>query len=124
MTHTAKAIPAHVDATEQTAFLDDYVNTPLPGGSVSTILTCAFRAFILAGVVVLDDGTAPEDVTIDVHGGRVMLIRNGQVHPTWWTPEGGLPSFDEPLKGLIDLLVTILQSSPWTGYLDWPHTRN
>ena len=124
MNDPPKAIPAHVDKNEQKAFLHHYLNTPLPGGSVSTILTGAFRALILAGVVVLDDGTAPEDVTINVHGGRVSFIRNGEVHPTWWTPQGDLPSFDKPIEALADLLVAILTSPPWTGPLDAPHTRN
>ena len=61
-----KVVPAALDAFE-----NDYFNTPLPAGSVSTILTEAFKALLDAGVVVLEDGTPASDLTIRVHGGRV-----------------------------------------------------
>jgi hypothetical protein len=129
-TQGAKRIPAHKDGEKLEMFLHDYYNVALPHGSISTILTTAFRALLGAGVVVLDDGTPATDLQIDVHGGRVMLAQSdkqtGGESDTWWFPhpEGDLPSFDGAITELVELLIKILGEAPWTGEIDHPHTRN
>jgi hypothetical protein len=118
----------HVDEQQLDVFLNKYFDLDLPEGSVSTILTAAFTALIAAGVVVFDDGTPPQDVQIEVHGGRVRITKEdpntGQQTGMLWTPQGGMPSFDPALKGLVSLLHAILNSPPWTGKTNFPYTRN
>ena len=123
------SIHAHVDSKKLDAFLHDYVNTPLPRGSVSTILTEAFNALVGAGVVVVDQGPPGGDDQFYVHGGRVLLdytnpddqtAPNGKVV---WAGDG-VPSFDPVVQALADLMVAVLNSAPHEGPLDFPHTRN
>ena len=118
---------AHEDSERLDKFLHDYYNLPLPHGSISTILTTAFRALIDAGVVVFDDGTHPTSNVVTVHGGRVQLTKpdsDGTPVNYWWVPQGDLPSFDPVILALKDLLLSIVNSPPWDGPLDHPHTRN
>jgi hypothetical protein len=128
MPKNTQPIPAHIDPDRMNTFLNDYFNIPLPAGSISTILTAAFHALIGAKVIVLDDGTSPEDLQVDVHGGRVMLVKTdpqtGKSSTTWWTHDSGLPSFDSAIVALADLAVAVLGSPPYTGKLGWPHTIN
>jgi hypothetical protein len=118
----------HVDEQQLDVFLHNYFNLDLPAGSVSTILTSAFNALIAAGVVVLDDGTPATDVQIKVHGGRVQMTTQdpdtGKETGLLWTPQGGMPSFDPAITGLVQLLSAILNSRPWTGKTNFPYTRN
>jgi hypothetical protein len=117
-----KVVPAARDAFE-----NEYFNTPLPAGSVSTILTEAFKALLHAGVVVLDDGTPASDLTIHVHGGRVQLSRTdpatGNIKHYLYASHG-VPDFDPAITALADLLAAILNAPPWTGVEDFPYTRN
>jgi hypothetical protein len=118
----------HINKDQLDVFLHRYLNLPLPSGSVSTILTEAFNAMIGAGVVVLDDGTPPDQLGFLVHGGRVMLAKgdpqSDDVAKIYWTPEGDMPKLDDAITPIAELLVAILNSPPWTGAEDWPHSRN
>jgi hypothetical protein len=117
----------HIDNDALGAFEDDYYNTPLPAGSVSTILTEAFKALLHAGAVVLDDGTPAKDVTIHVHGGRVQLSKTNpdtrEVEHHVYASHG-VPDFDPAITALAQLLESILNAAPWIGPQDWPYTRN
>lgn len=121
-------ISADINQAKRDVFLHDYFNVALPHGSVSTILTHAFNALIAAGVVVLKGDAPHAKVTFDVHGGRVRLERTdpatGEITNTWWTPDGGMPSLDDAMDPIINLLVAIVGSPPWTGATDFPHSRN
>lgn len=125
----ADSIGAHVDDAAFTSFAEHYLNTPLPHGSVSTILTEAFNALVDAGVVVLDGPLAAYDKQFAVHGGRVWLYSHdpkNETDPdgkTVWTGDS-LPSFAPVVRGLADLLVAVVDSEPHTGPIDFPHTRN
>lgn len=128
MSNSERPPLVHVDEQQLDVFLHNYFNLDLPAGSVSTILTSAFNALIAAGVVVFDDGTPATDVQIKVHGGRVLMARQdpqtGEETGMLWTPQGGMPSSDSAIMGLVQLLAAILNSPPWTGKTNFPYTRN
>jgi hypothetical protein len=120
-THTAT-----IDQAKLKMFLFDYFNEALPGGSISTIMTTAFRALIAAGVVVIDGDTKPgKTLQIDVHGGRVALAESGE-GDTWWTPQQkDVPlDFASVVEPIAEMLTAIINSPPWDGGVDWPYTRN
>ncbi len=120
-----REIRASVDGKQLDAFVNHYFNTPLPRGSVSTILSKAFNAFVAAGVIVLEDGPAADVAQFYVHGGRVLLHDADTDDKTIWiSGMDGVPTFNDAITGLVDLMVAVLNAPPYTGLEDFPHTRN